>query len=277
MRNLFLFIYRYHAFFLFLVLELVCVALMIRNNGYQRAAYFNIADEVVGRTYTAYNEVTDYLRLADENKQLADENSRIRNSLPSSFYMDTSTVHVAKDTAGRQFYSYIPARVIQTSTNQINNYIYINKGSKQGITPRMAVICPNGVVGIVKNVSDHFASLYSLLHSQVTVSARVRKDGSRGTIKWDGQSPYYASLEEITRQEPLKKGDTIYTSGVSRLFPDNIPIGTVESFELKEPGNFYSITVKLTTDFKRIDYVYVVNNLMHGEIDSLVNKTENVQ
>jgi rod shape-determining protein MreC len=259
------------------VLELVCVALMIRNNGYQRAAYFNIADEVVGRTYTAYNEVTDYLRLADENKQLADENSRIRNSLPSSFYMDTSTVKIAKDTAGRQFYSYIPARVIQTSTNQINNYIYINKGSEQGIAPRMAVICPNGVVGIVKNVSDHFASLYSLLHSQVTVSARVRKDGSRGTIKWDGQSPYYATLEEITRQEPLKKGDTIYTSGVSRLFPDNVPIGTVESFQLKEPGNFYSITVKLTTDFKRIDYVYVVNNLMHGEIDSLVNKTESVQ
>src|SRR5678815_5378551 len=139
MRNLFLFIYRFHAFFLFLVLELVCVALMIRNNGYQRAAYFNIADEVVGRTYTAYNEVTDYLRLADENKQLADENSRIRNSLPASFYMDTSTVKIAKDTAGRQFYSYIPARVIQTSTNQINNYIYINKGSEQGITPRMAV------------------------------------------------------------------------------------------------------------------------------------------
>ena len=277
MRNLFLFIYRFHAFFLFLVLELVCVALMIRNNGYQRAAYFNIADEVVGRTYTAYNEVTDYLRLADENKQLADENSRIRNSLPASFYMDTSTVKIAKDTAGRQFYSYIPARVIQTSTNQINNYIYINKGSEQGIAPRMAVISPNGVVGIVKNVSDHFAAVYSLLHSQVTVSARVRKDGSRGTIKWDGQSPYYASLEEITRQEPLKKGDTIYTSGVSRLFPDNIPIGIVESFQLKEPGNFYSITVKLTTDFKRIDYVYVVNNLLHGEIDSLVNKTESVQ
>jgi rod shape-determining protein MreC len=109
------------------------------------------------------------------------------------------------------------------------------------------------------------------------VSARVKRDGSRGTIKWNGQSPYYVNLEEITRQESLHKGDTIFTSGVSRLFPDNIPIGTIESFELKEPGNFYTITVKLSTDFKKLDYVYVVNNLAHGEMDSLINKTENVQ
>ena len=197
--------------------------------------------------------------------------------MPSSFYSDTTSLHYKKDTTSRQLYSYIPARVIQTSTNQINNYIYINKGRDQGITPRMAVIGPNGIVGIVKNVSNHFASLYSLLHSQVTVSARVRRDGSRGTIKWNGESPYYVSLEEITRQEPLHKGDTIFTSGVSRLFPDNIPIGTVDKFELKEPGNFYAITVKLSTDFKKLDYVYVVNNLAHGEMDTLINKTENVQ
>lgn len=277
MRNLFAFIFRYHAFFLLLVLESICVALMIQNNGFHRAAFLNLSDELVGRSYTAYNEVTDYLRLGEENKKLADENSRIRNLFPASYYVDTSSIHSKRDSSSRTLYSYIPARVIQTSTNRINNYIYINKGKDQGIAPRMAVIGPDGVVGIVKSVSNHFSALYSLLHSQVTVSARVRHDGSRGTIKWDDQSPYYVNLEEITRQEQLHKGDTIFTSGVSRLFPDNIPIGTIEHFELKEPGNFYEIRVKLTTDFKRLDYVYVVNNRMHEEMDSLINKTENVQ
>lgn len=277
MRNLFSFIYYYRAFFLFLVLEVICFTLMVKNNGYQRAAFLNISDEVVGRSFAVYSEVTGYLRLGEHNKELAMENAQLRSNQVTSFYYDSSSLHIKKDTTGRQFYSYIPAEVIQTSTNRINNYIIINKGRDQGITPRMAVISPTGIVGIVKSVSDHFSSLYSLLHSQVTVSARVRRDGSRGTIKWDGESPYFINLEEITRQEQLHNGDTIFTSGVSRLFPDDIPIGTIERFALKEPGNFYDIRVRLTADFKKLDYVYVVNNLMSGELDSLINKTENVQ
>ncbi|MBK6485062.1 MAG: rod shape-determining protein MreC [Chitinophagaceae bacterium] len=277
MRNLFSFIYYYRAFFLFLLLEVICVSLIIQNNSYQRAAFLNVGDEVVGRTFSVYSEVTGYLNLGEYNKELAMENAMLRSNQATSFYTDTSAVSVKKDTAGRQFYSYIPAEVIQTSTNKMNNYIIINKGRDHGIAPRMAVISPTGVVGIVKHVSAHFSSLYSLLHSQVTVSARVRRDGSRGTIKWDGESPEFINLEEITRQEQLHNGDTIFTSGVSRIFPDDIPIGTIERFTLKEPGNFYDIRVRLTANFRRLDYVYVVNNLMSGEMDSLINKTENVQ
>ncbi len=277
MRNLFAFIFRYRAFFLLLILETVCVGLMIQNNGFHRAAFLNFSDELVGKGYTAYNEVTDYLRLVEENRHLADENSRLKNVLPGSYYSDTSSVKTVRDTIRHTLYHYIPARVIQTSTNRLNNYIYINKGRDQGIAPRMAVIGPNGIVGIVNNVSDHFASLYSMLHSRVTVSARVMHQGSRGTIRWDGKSSYYVNLEEITSQEQLHQGDTIFTSGVSRLFPDNIPIGVVESFNLIEPENFYEIRVKLSTDFKKLDYVYVVNNIMHEEMDSLINKTEDVR
>lgn len=277
MRNLFLFLYRYHAFFLFVLLQLLCLYLIIANNNYQRAAFYNVSDEVVGRTMSVYNEATGYLTLGEQNKELAEENARLHNLLPPVLYSDTSHVFVKKDSLHKQFYTFIPARVIQTSTNLANNYIVINKGSKEGIEPRMGVVGPNGVVGIVKNVSPNFSSLYSLLHSRVTVSARVRRDGSRGTIRWDGGSPDYANLTDITRQETLHKGDTIFTSGVSRIFPDNIPIGTVDEFKLIEPGNFYAIRVKLATSYRRIAYVYVVNNLLHAEMDSLQKKTEDGQ
>lgn len=277
MRNLFQFIFRYHAFFLFIILEIVALILIIRNNGYQRASFLNVSDEVVGRTFTAYKDVTGYLTLGEENRKLNEENARLHNLLPSVFYSDTSKVYTQKDSTKKVFYTYIPARVIQITSNQPNNYLIINKGSAQGIEPRMAVVGPDGVVGIVKNVSENFSVLYSLLHSQVTVSARVHRDGSRGTIKWDGKSPDYVNLEEITRQEQLHKGDTVFTSGVSRIFPDLVPIGTVDQFQLKEPGNFYDIRIKLATNYRKIDYVYVVNNMLHAEMDSLIKKTENVQ
>jgi len=273
MRNLFLFLYRYYAFFLFLILQVLCLLLILENNSYHRAAFLNLTDEMVGKTTAMYDNITKYLKLGDENRKLAEENARLRNLFPSVSYSDTSKVYSHKDSGRKQFYTFIPAQVIQTSTNQPNNYLIIDKGSAQGIEPRMAVVGPEGVVGIVKSTSKNFASLFSLLHSQVTVSARVRRDGSRGTIRWDGKSPDYVNIDDITRQETLHKGDTIFTSGVSRIFPDNIPIGYVEEFNLIEPGLFYSVRVKLATNFRKVDHVYVVNNLLHEEMDSLLNKT----
>lgn len=277
MRNLFIFLYRYHAFFLLLLLQALCLYLIIANNRYHQAIAFNVSDEMVGRSMSVYKEVTGYLALGESNRMLSEENARLHNYNPSLQYSDTSSVKTVHDSTLQQFYSYIPARVIQSSTNETNNYIVINKGSKAGIEPRMGVVGPQGVVGIVKTVSPHFATLYTLLHSRVTVSARVGRNGSRGTLRWDGRNPDYSNLEEITRQEVLHEGDTIFTSGVSRIFPDNIPIGTIESFKLKEPGNFYEIRVKLGTNFRRADYVYVVNNLMHLEMDSLMKQNEDVQ
>src|SRR5436189_4552878 len=106
MRNLFLFLYRYHAFFLFLLLQVVCLYLIIANNGYQRAVFYNVSDEVVGSTMSWYNKVTGYLILGESNKQLARENAELRNRFPPMYYFDTSKVYAMKDSSRRIFYSY---------------------------------------------------------------------------------------------------------------------------------------------------------------------------
>jgi rod shape-determining protein MreC len=51
-------------------------------------------------------------------------------------------------------------------------------------------------------------------------------------------------------------------------------VGRVEKFELNEGSNFYSVKVKLSTDFANMNYVYVVNPLMRAEVDSLKAKTK---
>src|SRR5215831_14187495 len=138
MRNLFLFVFRYYAFFLFMLLQVVCVYLIVTNEDYHQAAFLNVADELVGRTYTVYNQATEYLRLGDENSRLARENARLYMNMPASFLVDTSAIHTKKDSASHQLYTYIPARVIETSTNRLKNYIMIDKGRDDGVAPRMA-------------------------------------------------------------------------------------------------------------------------------------------
>ena len=145
-------------------------------------------------------------------------------------------------------------------------------GSKQGIEDGMAVICPQGVVGVIINTSDNYARGMSVLNSKFEITPYLPSIELRqGVIGWSGMDYHYAELREVNRTEQVKKGMTVVTSNYSSIFPPNIPIGKVHSVSLKNKSNFHQITLKLATDFNRLNSVYCVKNNYHIEIDSLSN------
>jgi rod shape-determining protein MreC len=121
----------------------------------------------------------------------------------------------------------------------------------------------------VKDVSENFCVVMSLLHSKTTISVAIKKDGSYGPLSWDGKDYAYATLNDIPTHVRLKKGDTIVTSAYSTTFPENIMVGTVESFERESGKYFFTVKVRLSTDFKKITHVYIVNNMMKEEQENL--------
>ena len=139
----------------------------------------------------------------------------------------------------------------------------------------MAVITSSGVVGQVKDVSDNFCTVMSLLNSKTTISSKIKKDGSYGPLMWDVDDNYsIATLHDIPTHVRLITGDTIVTSAYSLTFPENIMIGKVESFVQKSGDFFYTVKVKLSTDFKKLSHVYIVNNILKDEQEELEKKSE---
>ena len=274
MRNIFSLLFRYHAFILFLIFETTSVVLIINNKSYHRTAYINSSNVISSKVFSVYENFTDYLNLAAENKKLAKENALLRSQLGSSFFDLTSQRHVVNDSTKRQLYEYTPAKVVNITINKLNNYITIDKGKNQGVDVQKAVIGPEGIVGIVKDVSDNYATVIPLLHNEFRVSARVGS-GNLGSISWNGDSPEFAQLDEIPKQIKIANGDKIFTSGESKKFPENILIGTIASFTAGTNDNFYDIEVKLATDFRRLSNVYVVNNLMKPEMEKLEQQSPN--
>jgi len=269
MRNLFSFLLRHNAFILFIFLEIISVVLIIQNNNYHQSAFINSSNAVSGKIFSVYSGLMEYLKLRDENRQLANENAELRNQLRSSFYNNSFQQVGVTDSSYRQMYTYIPAKVVYITTNKINNYITIDKGSLAGVKPKMAVIGTDGIVGIVKDVSENFSSVISLLHKDFRISARVGTGGNLGSLSWDGKNPEFAQLNEIPKQIKITVGDKVYTSGSSLKFPENILIGTIAKFSSSTADNFYDIEVKLSTNFRGLSYVYVVNNLMKDELEKL--------
>ena len=270
MRNLISFIWKHYFFFLFLSLESISIYLIVQNNYFQRAGFINSTNTLSGSIFQTYNDANQYLDLKDNNKQLARENAMLREIALSSYRI----TRVAKEIY-KQKYQYISAKVVNNSTNRRNNYITLNVGAKQGIEPDMAVISSSGVVGIVKNVSDNFSSVMSVLHKDTRISAKIKKEGSFGPLSWEGNDYCFATLNDIPTHVLLVKGDSVVTSAYSSIFPEGILVGTVESFELKSGENFYTVTVKLSTEFKKLNYVYVINNIEKQEQDKLEKQSKN--
>jgi rod shape-determining protein MreC len=140
-----------------------------------------------------------------------------------------------------------------------------------GIGPDMAVISTDGIVGIVKSVSDNYASVLSLLNRDFTVSAKIKKNGYFGPLSWNGNTAEFATLVDIPHHVKISEGDTIITSGFGGVFPEGLMIGIIDHFRLKG-GDYYEIRVRLSNDYRRLNYVQVVQNYAKNEIDSLENQ-----
>ena len=224
--------------------------------------------------YQTYSNFTDYLSLRRSNSELAMENARLRSLVKESSNNFSEKRVEVKDTRYHQKYIYQSAKVVNNSTNRRNNYLTLNIGSKQGVAKDMAVVSTNGVVGLVKDVSDNFCSVMSLLHKDAKISSKLKRDGSFGPLFWEGDDYKYATLTDIPTHVKLVKGDTVITSPYSTIFPEGILVGTVDSYERKAGEYFYTIKVRLSTDFKKLNYVYVISNRMKDEQEQLELKSQ---
>lgn len=269
MRNLVLFLWKNNFTLLFVSLEVICVFFLVQNNSYHRTSFINSTNKVSGGIFQMYADVNDYFDLKYTNEQLARENALLHTLSTSSFINTPASHYTVNDSSRKQKYEYISARVVNNSTNRRNNYLTLDRGTLQGIKPDMAVVSTDGVVGVVVSVSQNFSSVMSLLHKDSKISAMLKRDGSFGPLAWEGDDYNYATLTDIPNHVKLKVGDTIVTSPYGSTYPENILIGTIDKFEIKSGEPFFTIRVRLSTQFKKLSYVYIVNNTMKAEQDSL--------
>jgi len=270
MRSLLYFLTRIYFFIFFLLLEVFCLILIVNFNNYQKIVFTNSTNHFIGNIYKQSSTFYSIFNLKEINSDLANENTQLRNKLERIKVSD-NTDSISADSAG---YIFITSKVISNSVNLRNNYITLDKGIKDGIKSGMGIISPNGVVGIITNVSDHFSMGPTIINMKWKVSARIKKNNYFGSLSWDGKDYRYAVLNEIPVHVQLNIGDTIITSSYSSVFPEGYLIGKIESFNHKEGHNFYNIKIRLSTNFMTLRHINIIKNFYYNELDSLQRNRE---
>lgn len=265
MRKLISFLINHSPIFVYAFYLVICFVLLFKFNPYQQSVFFSSANEMAGRFYIMTSGITGYFGLREINRDLQKQNGNLEMELirlrdeVSRLSGDTLLIRTSADSVLSR-YDFQIAQVINNSVFRTHNYITLNKGRKDGIHSEMGVIDQNGIVGIVNVVSDHYAVAISLLNPKLRLSCKVKGSNYFGSLVWDGKDPRFAVLEELPRHVKFVKGDTIVTSGYSSVFPEGLMVGTVDGFSKQRNDNFYALTVKLSTDFFRLNDVRILDD-----------------
>jgi len=275
MQQIIFFFIRNKNFLLFIVLFSISIFLTIQSHSYHKNNFVNSSNSITGGIYTIKSSITNYFNLREKNEILIDENTRIRIQL-ESYKSKVVNQNIDTNSILSKYY-FVSAKVINNSFSKTKNKLTIDKGERDSIQLDLGVITSKGIVGIIDNVSNKYATIQSILNTNSQINAKLKNAKHFGSLVWNTEDPNVIQLIDIPRLAPVKIGDTIVTGGKSTIFPVGILIGAVIDFELTEDENSQNLNIQLFNDMTNLQHVYIINNLDSQEIINLEKGLENVE
>lgn len=150
----------------------------------------------------------------------------------------------------------IAATVIGEDVTSWFRTLVINRGSLSGIREGMAVVSADGVVGQTVKVSPSTTRVLLLTDHASGIAATIQRSRARGVVK--GKGEMLCALEFTTREEDVKVGDTVITSGIGGVFLKGLPIGEVTMVKRGEYGIFQTVTIRPVVNLPHLEEVLVV-------------------
>jgi len=160
-------------------------------------------------------------------------------------------------------YRSVAARVIARAPSQFEQQIVVSAGKNDGISKHDAVVTADGLVGEVTKVASNVAQVTLLTDETSAVSALDISTNAAGIAQHGGRSSSSLTLDRVTKDQIVNRGDVIVTSGfrsgdLSSLYPRGIPIGAVTSVGQSDTDLYKQIQVDSFVDFSQLEAVIVL-------------------
>ena len=253
---------------IFIAMEVAALAMLSRSSTLQNIALNRFSRRTAAALWGGGEKVRSHFYTYRQNDSLAAENARLREELRTLREAGAASQEASAAYGGGGRFIYTPATIVKLSRGTAHNYIIINKGSDDGIIPQSGIITGRGIVGIISAVDRHYAYGLTLMNANVSVSVRIGDEGVTAPMRWDGASIDGAVVRDIPPHYQINPGDTVWTSGLSAIFPGDIPVGIAGESRLVD-GSTRQVKVKLFQDFNSLRYVTVAENAERSEIETL--------
>ena len=275
MRNFIAFIKHFRNVLIFALLQGIALSLYFTFVEFPRTQYLTTAASIQGSILEARNGFTKHFNLSKNNVRLQKENIELLEELPKSFIKLEGKQVKIDDTLHSQQYEYIPGIIINSTHSKRDNYFTLNVGSSQGIKRGMGVFSKNGIVGVIHNTSEHYAVIKSCLTKKLNTSIMLEKTGQQGFLEWDGVNARKGSMTGVSNDLKIKKWAKVVTRGGGGIFPRGLSVGKISRVEVVEGESLWDITMIFAEDFRKVQNVYIIKNLLLDEQRDIEKKTDN--
>ncbi len=271
MRNFLAFIQRFRVILFFALLQGIVLSIYFTFSTFPRSQYLTTASSVSGTIMTVRNDITKHFRLSDSNKKLQFENQWLRERLKENKLSELaengfdSTIIKTDKEHYTQHFEYIPGTVINSTFTKRNNYFTLNIGTAQGVKRGMGVISDKGVIGVVHNSSEHFSVVKSCLAKEINIAVVIENSGEPGFLKWDGHNARKGNMTGVSNDREIKLWSKIVTRGSAGIFPRGLSVGKVAKTQAIEGQPLWDVTVQYSENYRSVQCVYVINNLLKKE------------
>jgi rod shape-determining protein MreC len=257
---------------LFLGGLLLLVALLWYSVSLRQQDETNFVESVIlrltGPVQSGFNNMTlgvadiwvHYLYLVDtaeDNRTMLEENRNLRAVLTQSdeVRLENERLRLLLDFKEDQNIATLPAQVVAEDASSWFRTVIIDKGLEHGVTEGMPVVVAEGVVGRVVRSSPRFARVLLVTDASSAVASLLQHNRARGVCRGQGEQLVF---DFVLRQEEVKIGDRVVTSGMGGVFPKGLVVGNVGSVESQEFGLFQAIEVVPAVDFSHLEEVLVL-------------------
>lgn len=153
-------------------------------------------------------------------------------------------------------YSIVPAKVINRGMTTSVVAVTINCGSNDGVQKNNPVITPNGVIGKIYSVSEKTSIVQLINDNEFRLGVRFIPSAETGILRWKANN--ICEVREVYKNSEISVGDKVITSGLSDIFPEGLPIGTVSSV-INDRTQFQKIvSVKISEKLNALTYLFVI-------------------
>lgn len=203
---------------------------------------------------------THYFALQDtekENEALRVENDALKLTISQLQGRAAEADRLAALLSFKQSHEKVPivgGRVIAASAGTASRTVEIDRGERDGIRRNMAVITPDGAVGKVIEVYRDTSQVLLLTDKEGGAGAMLVDTRTQGPVGGTGEPTML--MKYVATEENVPVGEKIVTSGMDKIFPRDIPIGTV--VEVKAGNPFKQIRVQPAAKLDRLETVIVL-------------------
>jgi rod shape-determining protein MreC len=159
----------------------------------------------------------------------------------------------------KYIYATVAAQVIGSSGSEQSRLFYIDKGSRDGLRPDMAVITGDGIVGKVRDVFPESAQVLAVDDQTSGAGVILETTRIRGILR--GNANGQLEIVGILADERIQPGEVVLTAGGDLIFPRGLPVGVVEKV-VRDPERdaFIDVMVKPAAHLDRLDEVLVITS-----------------